>query len=100
MDIDKLAHALGVVFCRPPLGELDLAPGPMHVDADEEIDGAVAAGLNRNLRADPARPGSAGAPPRPSGPGAPRNPPPAALDPAPPHRRRAPLPCRPPHRPA
>src|SRR5258708_39507492 len=45
MDIDKLAHALGVVFCRPPLGELDLAPGPMHVDADKEIDGAVAAGL-------------------------------------------------------
>jgi len=45
MDIDKLAHALGVVFCRPPLGELDLAPGPMHVDADEEIDGAVAAVL-------------------------------------------------------
>src|SRR5258707_13999579 len=44
MDIDKLAHALGVVFCRPPLGELDLAPGPMHVHADKEIDGAVAAG--------------------------------------------------------
>jgi hypothetical protein len=43
MDIDKLAHALGVVFCRPPLGDLDLAPRPMHIDADEEIDGAVAA---------------------------------------------------------
>src|SRR5258705_13440404 len=43
LDFDKPAHALGVVFCRPPLGELDLAPGPMHVDADEEIDGAVAA---------------------------------------------------------
>ena len=42
MDIDKFAHALGVVFCCPPLGDLDLAPGPMHVDADEEIDGAVA----------------------------------------------------------
>src|SRR6202163_2184304 len=43
MDIDKFAHASGVVFCRPPLGDLDLAPRPMHVDADEEIDGAVAA---------------------------------------------------------
>jgi hypothetical protein len=45
MDIGEFAHALGVVFCRPPLGDLDLAPGPMHVDADEEIDGAVAAVL-------------------------------------------------------
>ena len=45
MDIDEFAHALGVVFCRPPLGNLDLAPGPMHIDADEEIDGAVAAVL-------------------------------------------------------
>ena len=45
LDIDKLAYALGVVFCRPPLGKLDLAPRPMHVDADEEIDGAVAAVL-------------------------------------------------------
>ena len=43
MDIDEFAHAVGVVFCRPPLGDPDLAPGPMHVDADEEIDGAVAA---------------------------------------------------------
>jgi hypothetical protein len=43
MDIDKFAHALSVVFCCPPLGDLDLAPRPMHVDADEEIDGAVAA---------------------------------------------------------
>src|SRR3981189_1278028 len=45
MDIDEFAHALGVVFCRPSLGDLDLPPGPMHVDADEEIDGAVAAVL-------------------------------------------------------
>ena len=45
MDIDELAHALGVVFGRPPLGELDLAPWPVHVEADEEIDGAVAAVL-------------------------------------------------------
>jgi hypothetical protein len=36
MDIDEFAHALGVVFCRPPLGDLDLAAGSMHVDADEE----------------------------------------------------------------
>jgi hypothetical protein len=43
VDIDELAHALGVVFGRPPLGELDLAPGTMHVEDDEEIDGAVAA---------------------------------------------------------
>ena len=43
MDIDEFAHALGVVFRRPTLGDLDLAPGPVHVDADEEIDGAVAA---------------------------------------------------------
>ena len=32
MDIDEFAHALGVVFGRAPLGDLDLAPGPMHVD--------------------------------------------------------------------
>src|SRR5258705_2806442 len=38
MNIDEFAHALGVVFCRAPLGYLDLAPGPVHVDADEEID--------------------------------------------------------------
>ncbi len=43
MDIYEFAHALGVILCRPPLGDLDLAPGPMHVDADEEIVGAVAA---------------------------------------------------------
>lgn len=45
MHIDEFAHAVGVVYCRPPLGDLDLAPGPIHVDADEEIDGAVAAVL-------------------------------------------------------
>jgi hypothetical protein len=32
---------LGVILCRPPL--VDLAPGPIHVDANEEVDGAVAA---------------------------------------------------------
>ena len=45
MDIDEFAHALGVVFRRPPLGDLDLAPGTMHVEDDEEIGGAVAAVL-------------------------------------------------------
>src|SRR5205814_10621701 len=45
MDIDELAHAVGVIFCRPPLGDLDLAPGSVHVDADEEINGAAAAVL-------------------------------------------------------
>ena len=45
MDIDEFAHALSVIFCRPPLGDLDLAPGPMHVEADEQIDSAVAAVL-------------------------------------------------------
>jgi Hsp70 protein len=28
MDIGEFAHALGVVYCRPPLGDLDLAPRP------------------------------------------------------------------------
>lgn len=64
MDVDEFAHALGIVFC-PPFGELDLAPGTMHVEDHEEIDGAVAAILvNRNIRAGPARPGLAGAPRR------------------------------------
>ena len=43
MNIDKFAHALGVILRGPPFGDLDLAPGPMHVDTDEQIDGAVAA---------------------------------------------------------
>ena len=45
MNIDEFAHALGVIPRGPPRGDLDLAPQPMHVDADEEIDGAVAAVL-------------------------------------------------------
>lgn len=58
MDVDELAHAFGVVFCRAPLSDFDLAPGTMHVEQDEEIDGAIAtiliivtfepAGLGRN----------------------------------------------------
>jgi hypothetical protein len=43
MDIDEFTHALGVVFGRSPLSDLDLTPGTMHVEEDEEIDGAVAA---------------------------------------------------------
>src|SRR5271167_3826632 len=45
VDIDEFTHALGVVFGGAPLGDLDVAPGPVDVDADEEIDGAVAAVL-------------------------------------------------------
>jgi hypothetical protein len=30
-------HALGVIFCRAPLGDLDLAPRLMHVEDDEEL---------------------------------------------------------------
>ena len=36
---------MGVVFGCAPLGDFDLAPRPVDVDADEEIDGAVAAVL-------------------------------------------------------
>jgi hypothetical protein len=36
VDIDEFAHAVGVIFCRPPFGDLDLAPWPVHVNADEE----------------------------------------------------------------
>jgi hypothetical protein len=43
--VDKFAHASSVVFRRTPLCGLDLAPTPMRVDADEEIDGVVAAVL-------------------------------------------------------
>ena len=38
MDVDKIAHALGAVFCHSPLGDFDLAPGTMHVEENEEID--------------------------------------------------------------
>ena len=36
MDIDELAHTLGVVFCGSPFGDLDLTPGPMRVEEDDE----------------------------------------------------------------
>jgi hypothetical protein len=37
MDIDEFAHALGVIFGGAPLGDLDVAPGPLDVDADERL---------------------------------------------------------------
>lgn len=37
MDVNEIAHALGIVLCGSPVGDLDLAPGPMHVEEDEEI---------------------------------------------------------------
>jgi hypothetical protein len=45
VDIDEFVHALGVIFGGAPLGDLDLdvAPGPVNLDADEEINSAVAA---------------------------------------------------------
>jgi hypothetical protein len=45
IDIDEFAHAISVVHGGAPFGELDLAPSPMRVEGDEEIDGPVAAVL-------------------------------------------------------
>ena len=42
MDIDELVHALGVVFCRSPLSDLDLAPRSMHVEEDEQVGRSIA----------------------------------------------------------
>src|SRR5258705_11609086 len=42
MDVDEVTHAFGIVFCRSPLSELDLAPGTMHVEENEEIDRPIA----------------------------------------------------------
>src|SRR5271167_1413051 len=42
MDIDELAHTLGVVFCGSPFGDLNLTPGPMRVEEDEQVDRSVA----------------------------------------------------------
>src|SRR5215472_856586 len=42
MDIDELAHALGVIFCRSSLSDLDLAPGSMRVEDDEQIGRSIA----------------------------------------------------------
>src|ERR1700751_474065 len=42
MDIDELAHTLGVVFCGSSFGDLDLTPGSMRVEEDEQVDRSVA----------------------------------------------------------
>src|SRR5947207_585914 len=42
MDVDEVAHAVGIVFRRAALGDFDLAPGAMHVEEHEEIDRAIA----------------------------------------------------------
>ena len=42
MDIEKLAHALGEVASRAMLGDLDLAPGAVRVEENEQIDRAIA----------------------------------------------------------
>src|SRR5215207_7403325 len=43
VNIDEFAHALGVILGGAPLGDLDLAPRPIGVEKDKEIDGAVTA---------------------------------------------------------
>ena len=43
MDVDEFTHALGVVNGGAAVGDLDVAPAPMRIEGDEEIDGAVAA---------------------------------------------------------
>lgn len=42
MDVNEVAHTLGIVFCCSPLSDFDLAPGTMHVEENEEIDRAIA----------------------------------------------------------
>ena len=42
VDIDQLAHALGEVARGPLFGNLDLAPGPVRINEDEQVGGAVA----------------------------------------------------------
>jgi hypothetical protein len=36
MDVDEIAHASGVVFCRSPLDDFDLGQGTMNVEENEE----------------------------------------------------------------
>src|SRR4030081_3098953 len=42
MDVDEVAHTLGVISCCSPLSDFDLAPWTMHVEENEEIDRAIA----------------------------------------------------------
>ena len=43
LDIHEFSHALGVIFGGAPLCDLDVAPGPVSVDAAEQIDSVVGA---------------------------------------------------------
>lgn len=43
MDVDELTHAVSVVHGGAAVGDLDVAPAPIRIEGDEEIDGAVAA---------------------------------------------------------
>src|SRR4030095_8411393 len=43
VDIDQVAHAVGEVAGGALLRDLHLAPGPVRVEEDEQVDGAVAA---------------------------------------------------------
>ena len=45
MEIDQIPHALGEVLVGPAVGDLDLAPGTVGVEDDEEVDGSVPAVL-------------------------------------------------------
>src|SRR4029079_19446247 len=45
MDVDEFAHAVRVVHGGAAVCNLDVAPAPMRVEGNEEIDGAVAAVL-------------------------------------------------------
>lgn len=42
VDIADLSHAFGKILRRAPVCDLHLAPGPVDVQEDEEIGGAVA----------------------------------------------------------
>src|SRR3546814_220438 len=55
-DVDEIAHLLGKVDGRAPPGDRDLAPGPVGIHGDEQIDGAVAAILVV-IALQPSRPG-------------------------------------------
>jgi hypothetical protein len=43
MNVDEIAHAFGKVADGAPVGDLDLAPGPVGIEKDEQVGGAVAA---------------------------------------------------------
>ena len=60
MDIDEFAHAAGVVSCRAPLGDLDLAPRPMHVDAHLARPDQIAPGIALRAIPGPPRKGAPG----------------------------------------